>query len=344
MKVSVEAKPLRAALDDISGVVRRGVDILECVQITAADNTLRLIATDMEIEAHAQVEASIPEGGKCCVNAADFKYAISAANDLIEFSVSDEGLAIAGRHSRAVLPVRVDEFPRLPRPDQMEEIEGGVRAFLACVPAASKDESFWHLTGVGFNGESAVGSNGKNARMFPASGGSGQMVPARAKAIISKIKGRLFVGEALWKIENQDRVVVGKLIDSKCPDLSKLPQDLPLVWNCSAEDLASAIDAVSFKRAAFVLMSGAPQGIQLSGEKFTGTHIDTRADIKADGPGATVVCSVSSMAVSLEGMSGDLEVKTNGSAIEILSGQLRAMCTVISDHRNTAPEAEAPCA
>ncbi|MEX0302864.1 MAG: hypothetical protein AB3N24_10605 [Leisingera sp.] len=338
MRVTVEAKPLSAALADISGLIKRGVDILQCVQITAKDNTLRLVTSDAEIEGHARIEAAVADEGRVCVSASDFKYAIAGAASTVELALGEKGLAVSGANINATLPPRYEEFPRLEQPDEMEEIEQGVQAFLSCEPAAAKDETRWNLTGVGFNGETAVGTNGMNARFHRATGGGGQIVPIRAKAILSKIKGRLFVGETLWRAENVGRVVVGRLVDANCVDISKLPQDLPYAWTCDADELRAKIDAVTFNRASVVVLSGEADAIYLTAEKFEGAHIDAKAEVKAEGAGgATVVCSAQGLRTILGGMTGDLRISTNGNAIEFCAGDLRGLSMVMRDHRNTGP-------
>lgn len=341
MRVTVKAPPLFSAISDIADVVGRGAaEIMECVCLVAGDNTLRLTTGNGEIEAHAQIEAATPEAGTVCVNAKDFKFAISAASGVVDIELCDAGLRISGSHGKAVLPNLVQEFPRLAQPSQMEEVEGGVRAFLACVIAASKDETRWHYGGVGFNGQEAIGTNGQNIRIFPATGGSGQMIPIGAKAIIGKIKGRLFVGETLWKIENEGRVIVGRLIDAKCPDLSRIATGIPHAWTCEAEALEAAIGAVSFNRAEHVFFQRAEGGIGLTAEKFKGTNVDTQATVMATGAGAACVCSRASLKVTMDGMTGDVKVRTNGEILELVSGDLRSVCTLIRDHRNASAEAD----
>lgn len=339
MRVTVEAKPLQAALADIAGLTKRGVDILECVQITAKDNSLHLVISDAEIEGHAKVEAAVAVAGRVCVNASDFKYAIAGSTKEIELELTDVGFSVSGASVNARLPPRFEEFPRFSTPDDMVEIDDGVKAFLACVTSVAREETRFHLCGVGFTGELAYGTNGKEARFHPAKGGEGQIVPGRANAIISKIKGRLFLGDKLWRLENDGRVVVGRLIDANCVDITPLQRNMPEVWTCGAAELREKVETVTFKRAGVVVISGEEGKLHLSAEKFEGTHIDSRAEVGAEGiGGATIVCSAKGLSSILTGMSGRLSLCTDGGAIELRAGDLRGLSMVMRDPRNTGPK------
>lgn len=339
MRVTVEAKPLQAALADIAGLTKRGIEILECVQIIAKDNSLQLVISDAEIEGHAKIEAAVAEAGRVCVNASDFKYAIAGSTSEVKLELSDLGLSVSGASVNARLPPRFEEFPRLSPPKDMVEIEEGVLAFLSCVTSTAKEETRFHLTGVGFTGELAYGTNGTEARFHPAIGGGGQIIPARAASIFSKVKGRLFVGDELWKLESEGRVVVGRLIDANCVDISRLPSNMPEVWTCGAAELREKIEAVTFKRAGVVVISGEQGKMHLTAEKFEGAHVDAKAEVSAEGiGGATIVCSAKGLSSVLAGMSGRLHLSTDGGAIEFRAGSLRGLSMVMRDPRNTGPK------
>lgn len=337
MRASVEASLLASALGDIIGVAGRKNEITQCVRIAAKDNSLRLITTNYEIEAHAIVEAATQDAGHACVNARDLLFALKSISGCVDLSLSPNGLSVSCGSALSILPVRSEEFPRLQPPSDMEEIIGGVEAFLTCCSTASKDPARWHLGGVAFNGETAFGTDGKSARFCPVQGGAGRIIPAGAQAIISKLKGQLFVSDRLWRLEQENRTVIGQLLDAGVVDVEKLPHGLPLAWTCDATELRQAIEAASFGRAEYVVLSRSSCGISVAGERFGGAHISATREVSATGNGATIVCSVSSLLAVIKDVKGELHVHTNGSVVEFHAENLRGLSMVIRDNRNTAP-------
>lgn len=128
MRASVDTSLLIAALSDIGSVAGRDAEIIQCVRISAKDNSLRLITTNIDMEAHAIVEAATSEDGHVSVNARDLAFSLKGVSGWVELRASPEGLSISCATAQVTLPVRYEEFPRLPAPKDMMEIIGGVDA------------------------------------------------------------------------------------------------------------------------------------------------------------------------------------------------------------------------
>jgi len=317
MKFSVEAKPFATAIVAASlPVGRRGaIPVLQCVQILAKDNTVTIHGTDLDVSSIATCEAAVSDAGGCNVNADDLKAVISRATALVHASLTQAGLRIESGRAVTVLPVISDlaDFPIMKPAGEMTEVIGGIDALVACAPFCSKDETRAGLCGVFLDDDTAIATDGKILRTQPISGGNRTIIPTAAIAMMQKVAGRLFCGPTSWRVEAENRVMMGKVLDWAYPDWKRIvPASPEWLMTFDADEMISAIGAATLGRASWVFIAAGDGEVVLSGDKFPDLHVDTKIPVRADGPTGSIVFSAAFLAAALAPLSGGVVEATFG--------------------------------
>ncbi len=126
MKFIAKKQDLQAALQKISGAVttKSSLPILENILLKTTDNSLELIATDLEITIQTDAKVQVEEAGSCTVPARKLQNLIGelpSADTNVEIEIKDERLYIevTETNSHFQLPVLPkDEFPSFPEVDK----------------------------------------------------------------------------------------------------------------------------------------------------------------------------------------------------------------------------------
>jgi DNA polymerase-3 subunit beta len=289
MKLTIERAILLKALAPVQSVVeRRGtIPILANVKLQAADGSLSLTATDMDIAIVNQVAASVETDGGITVPAHMFYEIIKKLPDsTVEISTDEEAakLIISASKSRfSVATLPVDDFP------VMAEGELAHHFSIASVEckellektrfAISTEETRYYLNGVYLHAAESQG-----AQVLRAVATDGHRLarmevglPEGAENIPGIIIPRKTVGELFKLVEESSEqveiglsetkirfkvggsVLVSKLIDGAFPDYERVvPKGNDKVMELEGKMFAQAVDRVS------VISSEKTRGIKLT--------------------------------------------------------------------------------
>lgn len=285
MKLQIEANDLRDLLSGASLPVAKSFSaIMECVHLTAKDNTLRCVGVGNNMEAIGRQEAAVFAPGTASVNARDATSACAALTGYVHIETTERGLCFSGAGCAATLPITRDEFDfdRMERPRGEVEIEHGTDLLRRAAPFCARDDLREFTQGVGFDGDHAIATDGARMYISPAKGGNG-IIPMSAIPIIAKIGGRLFMSETSWRAEAENIQATGRLLSDQTPDWRRLISPGRTVATCEADDLSDAIKSASLGRAREVFFETHAGSLRVSGERFDGTSPESFAEISADG-------------------------------------------------------------
>lgn len=332
MRFTVESDAFRKAVSVASLPVRRAyIPILDCVRIKAGDNALILTGTDMDTTVIAKCEAAVSDPGEACVNAADLKAIIARMKGPI--SVSGD-LTLESGSAKLTLPTLTDAFPDAAKPKDEKEIVGGVETFIACVQFASTEEVKWHIGGVIFDTDTAVATNGVSFYATPCEGGAGQIVPHQAKPVFDKIGGRLFLGDGTWRVESEGCQAIGKLVDAPPVGWRRINFDRKPFSRVSADALTEAVEAVTVGRAAWVCLAPSGESYIVSGDRFTGSHIEGSFTVPTEGFPQGFVCETKNLLKVLAAYGGqNIALSTDGGVLKISTDRAFSLLMPMRDAR-----------
>ncbi|WP_422073938.1 hypothetical protein [Tranquillimonas rosea] len=310
MRLEVEAPALQKAVETASLPIRRmNVPILSCVHIIAEDARLRVIGSNMDMEAQAICAAAVSEAGTCNVNAADLARAVKSAKGAVSVEIDGDYLRLVMSGANIALPILDQEFPRLKKPEDHEEIEGAGKALRGLTPFMLKDENQASMSGVCFDDGSAIATTGKRLARFGVTGGKGQIIPGAAIPAICKIlasDARLFAGERTWRVEAEGVALAGKLVDAKFPPWRRIVIEPDPVCAFDADEMLSAVDRATLGQARDLLIEIKDGTATLSGEKWPAHHIDAKASVRCDEGDMQFVCLASDLIECLKPFAGSV--------------------------------------
>ncbi len=342
MTYSVEVSDLKKSLGHVSSVVERSTaSIMEAVEIVAQDNALTLRGTNHRIEAQARCPAAVTGASKMCVSAVDLKAVIGRLPGVVEVEWADDlnvkgEMIIRNPKLTMKIPVTHGDLPRRARPQNEEEVEGGVAAFLAAVPFASKDETKWTQGGVFFDGKFAVATNSKSLIATPVYGGKGQCVPFSAQRIMQKIGGRLFLGDDSWRVEADGFHACGATVDTQMIDWHRIDFDSAPFMTIDREEAITAVESVTVGRSRMVHFGASGGGYVLSGEDFgdkrplLGEYI-----LGGDGSPLSFSASTAETIQCLRALDSEtVALSTNGRAVKITGKDTYILMQPFADRRS----------
>lgn len=293
MKFQVEAPTLQKAIEAASLPIRRGyIPIIECLHVIAKDNRLRLIGTNMDMEAQAQCEAAVSEAGNASVNADDLRRAVRGCKDIIDATMDGGLLRIETQGTKVALPCIAGEFPRLAKPEGDDEVTGAIPALKNLIPFMEGAQSPKpHLAGACLDEGFAVATTGTRVARFGIEGGKGQIIPVSAIPAILKVSdGRLFVGERTWRLEAENIALAGKLIEMNFAPWRRIVIDRNPICTFDADELLAALDRATLGRAKDVFVHVEDGVMTLTGERWPERHVDASATIRCDGADMQFLC------------------------------------------------------
>lgn len=214
MRFSAERAPLLSAIKAASSPISRcHVPVLECLHVIAKDNRVRLIGSNMDVEAQAICAAAVSEAGECNVSAEIFRAALErSSGTLCEVTLGDDLSVTCGPVS-VDIPSITDEFPRLQKPDTGTEIDLGAEALAFCSPfCADAGYTSW-AQGVHFGDGFATAYDSAAFAWHEAHGGAGQIIPRDSAPVARKFCDRLFLTDRAWRAESEGIHAAGKLLE-----------------------------------------------------------------------------------------------------------------------------------
>jgi DNA polymerase-3 subunit beta len=298
MKVTLERADLLRALTAAAAVVERRatVPVLMNVLIEAADDQVRIVASDLEIQLGITVPAQVEQAGAVTVAAQLFQTIVreldEGAQVQLELGSSDQGdrLQLTSNRSRYRLPViAASDFPLC------EPVKGAVSFALACgdlagmlksiAYAMSTEETRFYLMGVHIDvrGDrlALAATNGQILAVAERSVPKGAELLERGIILHRKLIGELVklvdgVEGEIGIATDYERVtltlggiqIISKLIDGDYPDWRRhIPSDHEHILKVRTAALAAAVRravAVSDEKARGVRADFKRDALQLS--------------------------------------------------------------------------------
>lgn len=275
MKFAVDRQVFARALSTTSRVVekRTTIPILSCCLIVAEPGRLRVVATDLDIEASVTIPAAVERPGSLAVSAHILAGIVAKLTASTVTVALDDGAPqasiTAGRSRFSLAWLPPEDWPHLSAgelPCRFELQSVDLRRLFDDVAfAISTEESRYYLNGVFLHkvGEALVTVATDGHRLAR----STMPLPAGAAACPAVIVPRKLVGELLkaaagetkpaavavsermLRIELGELVILSKLIDGTYPDYQRvIPTDQPIAVSVDRAELAAAIDLVSTVR------------------------------------------------------------------------------------------------
>jgi len=274
--ISVNQKSLLRALKAAKKIAprRSTMPVLACVKLTTTGNTLRIIGTDLT----TTILTDVPCMGdlSAVVNAASLLDAVKAAGkaDTILLDAEPGSVKVKGSADMTVRAEATGDFPDLPNMTPLDTITyhapSLASALTFVIPAASIDETRYHLNGVLLNQDKMVSTDGHRLHLeadLPSVGEASYIIPrAAALAVLTLAKGAkggnvvAKFGAALASFTDGATTVMVKLIDAQFPPYEQV---IPKADYCAQGVTAKRGGFLSALKAATALANSRTFGVKL---------------------------------------------------------------------------------
>lgn len=270
MQFVVQKENIIEALNAISkATTTRGIQpILANVLIDTIDaKSLKLVATDLDISIEAIIPASVIEEGKITLQAKKLSEIVTNLSDQnVKFEIDLEKLMakISSGHAKFdLMGIASDEFPKIAKIDEKDEIEVDLKLFLKTIKqtkfSAASFETKNVLSGVFLSLKNdqlevaATDGNRLTRKISTIKKPSGKdlsvVIPTRILDELYRIAATssdkdLFVGISDGQIAFRlsDKYMLSRLLEGRYPDYPKLiPLNYESVAMANREDLISSI-------------------------------------------------------------------------------------------------------
>jgi DNA polymerase-3 subunit beta len=225
-----------------AAAVRSGaLPVLSGVQVTATDDTVELVGSDLDLTIRVRVPAQVETNGQAVVPAKLFDGLTGRLKaGMVTFEVVGDDAHISGGSAKAdVRLLPTDEFPRISEPEGASvTVDGGpfAEALRQVIPAASRDDARPILTGVLLSatasGMRLVATDSYRLAVRDLAGTSilneGQhvLVGAKGLAEVAKVfpdgEVEVTLGDRDVKFSSPTRTVVTRLIEGDFPNYEQL--------------------------------------------------------------------------------------------------------------------------
>ena len=318
---------------------RTGIAALNHVRISAKDNAVSFIGTDMHIVARASCPAAVQDAGVCLADAASLSAAISHLSGAVSVVLADQLKVSSGRFA-AIVPTTDDAFPKVQPSGEFTEIIGGVDAIAEASGFADQSQGHTWRSGVVFSDGYAFALNGVRFIRKPVPGGDGQIISGAHGAIIAKAGGRLFLSGTHWKVEGDGRATSGPLIAEQYADWKRLLSGLAPTCVVDADDLIRVCNRAHMGMSSDLLISCDGTQISAKGERFANPSQSAEDACRADGAEFCALVNAKEFIAALAVHAGRV-VNMSGGALKISmesgDGDMTAVA-VLRDHRTSLPE------
>ena len=284
MRLTIEQNHLSALLSRVTKAVesRNSIPILSNVVLIAGGNTLKAIATDMDVEVASTSEATVEQEGSTTVQASTLQSIVNklSKGKLVTLAYDAGTLNVtSGRSNLTLSSLPVEDFPRVANDEyaatfnaEQSELK---RMFELTEPSMSTEETRYYLNGVYLH------SHEGNARSVSTDGHRLALVDSAIEAdfppvivprkTVGLVKGLLDEGDATVsasatkvRFDFGHTVVVSKVVDGTYPDYSRL---IPTGW-----DTEVTVNANDVKQAAALVS-------EVSGDRIRAVRVTVGADL-----------------------------------------------------------------
>lgn len=284
MRLTIEQHHLSALLSRVTKAVesRNSIPILSNVVLIAGGNTLKAIATDMDVEVASTSEATVEQEGSTTVQASTLQSIVNklSKGKLVTLAYDAGTLNVtSGRSNLTLSSLPVEDFPRVANDEyaatfnaEQSELK---RMFELTEPSMSTEETRYYLNGVYLH------SHEGNARSVSTDGHRLALVDSAIEAdfppvivprkTVGLVKGLLDEGDATVsasatkvRFDFGHTVVVSKVVDGTYPDYSRL---IPTGW-----DTEVTVNANDVKQAAALVS-------EVSGDRIRAVRVTVGADL-----------------------------------------------------------------
>lgn len=304
MKFKVEKSIIAKSLAHVQSVVERRttIPVLANVKLEAADDRLRLTATDTEISITETIAATISEPANITLPAQMLYEIIRKMPDgaEVEFSstANDQVEVKSGRSKFKLQSLPVDQFPVMEQGKLPHNFVLSSRELSTLIDkvrfAISTEETRYYLNGIYLH--TAEDESGKLLRSAATDGHRlaratlplptgaeelpGIIVPKKTVGELKKLLGEFNGDVAISASENKirfelgDAIIVSKLIDGKFPDYERvIPHANDRILEINSSAFAQAIDrvsTVSFEKARAIKLLVRENGIVVEADSADG--------------------------------------------------------------------------
>jgi len=313
MKFTAEKPKLIAALRAALSVIGRShAPILECVKITAKDNTVQLLGASATCHTFcaARCEAAVAIAGECAVSAKDLLATLNPCRETaLEITFNGSAFVISAKGTRIEIPTISQEFPKPRKPDALVECEGAESAISFCNGFNAKDDSREYLNGVRLEAQSCVSMDANIMSIHPIEySGEPSIIAAQDVALVAKeIKAgaRLFASQSAWQTEREGVKMTGATLEHRSVPWETLEHSEAASAECDADDLLASIEMVSAGRSHSVCLDISSDQISLKGESFDGFSVNASTQVRCEGNlRANITFSTAYLRQSLRALSG----------------------------------------
>lgn len=261
MTLKIPATTLAGALKAAEKIVeaRNTIPILSMVQLQAADSTLTITTTNLDIEYKQVLDADVEAPFSACVDAKRLAAMASAAKGNMSMSLDGGILTIkAGRSRWAAPALNANDFPEMPITALCEPVAmGGMEGIAKRVGwAASQEETRHYLKGVYMEDDGGtarfVATDGNCLATLSADvkwpeGAPGVIIPTGLVNILAAAGD----GSIAWDKHKMRFIsaggsitITGKMIDGSFPDYRRVIPPVSDVFQIDCIDVAEAIRRV----------------------------------------------------------------------------------------------------
>lgn len=289
MKFQIERRELLNAVTKAAAAVERRntIPILGFLRIEAANDTVKITATNMDMEVSVTAPATVDQPGKITAPADLLAGIVKKIPDgaLISMDAPNADLFIKAGRSRFTLPtLPAADFPVMASAEYQATVETTGAALMRLIGGAkfamSREETRYYLNGVYLHNQGetirAVATDGHR---FAQIDGDitceipGVIVPRRCVEDIMKLFKDaadlvVSISETKIRIETDGLTLVSKTIEGTFPDYRRI---VPTQWKdtlrVDAASLAAAVDRVMLTndaKAKAVKLEVAPEGLRIT--------------------------------------------------------------------------------
>ena len=275
MKMTIERAVLLKSLGHVQSVVERRntIPILSNVKLEAGDGSVRLNATDMDLDIVEEAVADVTTPGATTVSAHTLYDIVRKLPDGAQVNIDGGGgqvILSAGRSRFTLASLSIDEFPVLSGgelPHQFTVAAAELRGLIDRTRfAISTEETRYYLNGIylhqadrdGTTLLRAVATDGHRLASVEiplpsgADGMPGVIVPRKAVAELRKLidesgdEVAVSLSESKIRFAFDNVVLISKLIDGSFPDYQRvIPEGNDKVMEVNCGGFAEAVDRVS---------------------------------------------------------------------------------------------------
>jgi DNA polymerase-3 subunit beta len=338
MKFTLERSDALAAINRVVGIVSRNtnVQVLNNILIETDGGSVRIRATDLDMEAVTTAPAAISEPGRTTVNAAKFREIANSASPGSQISYTlttddDPRLVVKSGRSVFKLPVLdADIFPSIPDDTWSStfEIEAAILSDMLTrtVFAAGTEMSMPALLGVYLTISDddllAVGCSGRRFATVRTSipDGAADMpsviIPTKSVAQIVRLLGEIgtasiSVSTNKWRVEANGTTITGKVIDYPYLEYQRgLPTEIPHVARAGRDALIGCVRRALIAGESDSVGVGVRLAFTAGLLTVTGKNTDEEArdeiEIDYDGPDVVVGLTATYILDAAANLAGDV--------------------------------------